>query len=415
MFETPTAWLGAWWLLWVGQAAWCLYNVNLYLRRMRKQGQFATEDQVQFCPPAVVIVPVKGTTAAFEQHVGALLTQDYPKYRVIFCVESEEDEAFAALHRLDARWQGRYEVVVAGLAQGEGQKIHNQRAGLARLRIDDGAVVFADADAVPDEHWLGRLVFPLYKGAVGATTGYRWFVPGDDRLPSRLASVVNSSIATLMGPDRRNFAWGGSMAIRRDTLDAIELDKHWRGALSDDYQMTRAVARHGRRLYFVMRLLIPSPARYDWRSLLAFGRRQYLITRIHAPVIWLIGLIGSVIYLGAMLGAIGTIAAANTGWGWAMLAILFVHLLDQLRASRRTAISRALFDQPTCLALRGAARLDRWATPLVMLVHLAMILASALGRTIHWAGVTYRLHGRQNIQIISRQPTGPHSPAPTPG
>lgn len=402
MFETPVAWLGAWWLLWLGQSAWCLYNVNLYLRRMRKQGVLAEGFELDFKPPAVVIVPVKGADDAFEGHAQALLNQDHPEYRVIFCVESESDPAYLALQGMHGDTPHPFEVVVAGLSEHEGQKIHNQRAGLARVTDHDMAIVFADADAVPDDQWLGRLVYPLYKGAVGATSGYRWFIPADESLPSRLVSVINSSIATLMGPDRRNFAWGGSMAIRHDTLDAIELDTRWQGALSDDYQMTRAVALNKRRLYYVMRLLIPSPARYDWAGLLHFGRRQYQITRIHAPFIWLIGLIGCLIYLGGLVGALSQLILASPGWGWALLCIPAVFALDYLRGARRAAITRTLFDECTYRRLAGAARLDRWATPLVMAVHLAVILSSAVGRTIRWAGVTYRLRGRQRVEILSR-------------
>ncbi len=403
MFGAPTDWLIAWWTLWALQAAWCLYNVNLFGRRLGKReatARVAAERELGW--PAAVIVPVKGAGEGLGAFVEGLLAQDYPDYRVIFTVESEADPAYAALAAMADGAARPMEVVVAGPASEGGQKVHNQLAAMARLSERDLIIAFADADAAPDRQWLRTLLRPLYKGAVGASTGYRWFIPADGALPSRLASVINSSVATLQGPDRRNFAWGGSMAIRRDAMRAIDLAEHWRGALSDDYQMTHAVSRAGRRLYFVMRLLVPSPARYAWGELFHFGRRQYLITRTHAPVIWAIGLLGGVLYVGGWVTALLALSMQWPGRGWAIAAMTGVYGLDFVRGLCRKRIARRVFDAATFAALRPALRLDRYATPLVMAVHLLIVLSSAWGRTIRWAGVTYRIRGRRRVEIISR-------------
>ncbi|NBC10395.1 MAG: hypothetical protein GVY24_01495, partial [Planctomycetes bacterium] len=271
------------------------------------------------------------------------------------------------------------------------------------LEDGDEVVVFADADAVPDGRWLGRMVWPLRKRSIGATTGYRWLVPTDGALASCLASALNAQVSTLLGPDRRNHAWGGSMGVARQTLEEADLVGHWRGALSDDYQFTRAIRGTGRRLYFVMRCLIASPASFTWRRLLEFGRRQYLITRVHAPGIWWIGLVGTSLYLGALGSVVGAAAWQCAGWGWGLVALGLVDVADHLRARRREAVVREVFGRATARRLDGALRLERHATPLVMAVHWLIMVSSAFGRTIRWAGVTYRLRGRQRVAVLGRE------------
>jgi len=390
------------WALWALVGLWCWYNVNMFVRRTRKQGVYpdANGNEAEQ-PPAVVIVPIKGADAGFAEHINGLLNQNYRRYRVVFVVESEDDSAYAALQPYTAGPRD-VRVLVAGRAERGGQKVHNQLAALRSLSDDDQVVVFADADAVPDDRWLWRLATFLRRADVGVTSGYRWFVPTDRKLPTLLLSVVNSSIATLLGPSRRNFAWGGSMALRRDIIHEREVIANFDGALSDDYQLTRTCTEQGKRVYFVMRCLVASPVAATWGRLFEFGRRQYVITRIHAPVIWWIGLAGTSIYLAGLAAAICAAATQATGWGWGLVAAAVVYVADVGRASRRTAAVREAFDEPTVERLRPALALDRWATPLATAVHWLIIVSSAWGRTITWAGVRYRMRGRREVEIVSR-------------
>lgn len=407
MWDAPHLLLTVLWTLWAFEALWCWYNVHLFVRRMRKQGRSGSAAPEIDEPPAVVVVPIKGVDAGFDAHVQGLLRQRYAQYRVLFVVEREDDPAHAALQRYVAPpCEGGLtgvRVVVAGLAERGGQKVHNQLAGLRQLDPADKVVVFADADAVPDDRWLWRLATFFRRANVGVTTGYRWFVPTDAALPSRLLSVINSSVATLLGPARRNFAWGGSMAFRRDIIEEQAVIAAFDGALSDDYQLTRTCARSGGRVYFVMRCLVASPAAATWGRLLEFGRRQYVITRVHAPFIWLIGLFGTSIYVAGLAAAIAAAAVQVPGWGWALVAAAAVFAADHGRAARRRAAVREAFDAATVARLAPALALDRWGTPLVALVHWLIILSSAAGRTITWAGVRYRMRGRQRVEILGRR------------
>ncbi len=412
--------LEAIWLLWLGQAAWSCFNAWNFLHRAKRlQRRFDRRNRKAgfFTPPAAVIIPVKGAGDHFQEHVLALGRQDYPGYRLIFVVQSEEDPAYAALRAIKDRVGREVEVLVAGLAGHGGQKVHNQLCGLQSLRPSDEVAVFADADAVPHDQWLRQLVAPLRREFVGASTGYRWLVPADENASwaSCFASVLNASVATLLGPPRRNHAWGGSMALTRRMLDQSRLVEHWQGALSDDYQLTHAIGQTDKIIQFAPRCLVVSPARFTWRSLLEFARRQYLITRIHEPWIWLAGLLITALYTAGWVSVItaGVMQTPGWHWGWAIWASVFA--LDHWRAQLRRRAVHDLLGPQTVAKLHRVWLLEHWATPLWMLLHLAIILSSTAGRRITWAGITYDMRHRQDVRIVRREEASMNSEKRCPG
>jgi len=103
-------------------------------------------------------------------------------------------------------------------------------------------LVFVDTDARPTKSWLKQLVAPLADETLGASTGYRWFIPERGGLASRLRSVWNASVASALGSDTsKNFCWGGSTAIRRTTFTKLGVSNCWRGTVSDDFTITRVL------------------------------------------------------------------------------------------------------------------------------------------------------------------------------
>ncbi|HEY8460274.1 MAG TPA: glycosyltransferase family 2 protein, partial [Blastocatellia bacterium] len=261
-----------------------------YASRKRLAGQ------TRYQPRAVVIVPCRGLEPGFEENIQGILAQDYREYEVIFVTESENDPARAAIARLlkqRRRLAPPTWMVVAGEARNRGQKVHNLLAALDTLnsigRVD--ALVFADSDMRPGRNWLAELVAPLGDHKVGATTGYRWYLPstteGDrgGNFGSTILSVWNSSALSLLG-ERSGFAWGGSMAIRRENFDKIGVKERWQGALSDDYVLTSAVHEHGQRIKFVPQCLVASRSEATIKDLLEFTTRQMRITRVYSPRVW---------------------------------------------------------------------------------------------------------------------------------
>jgi hypothetical protein len=242
------------------------------------------------------------------------------------------------------------------------------------------------------------------------TTGYRWLVPDlhaqRPRPAAMFASVINSAVAGFIGHPRLTQAWGGSMALRADFARQHRLADHLRGALSDDYQMTRLCRAADRRVYFVYQCLVASPVDFTWPQLLEFGRRQYLITRVHDPKLYLKGLGLVTLYLLAWLScwaclAIGIVDGNPPLIVGAGLVLLAVGVCNHLRAGHRRQAIKAAFGRDMLRYLRHTLRLDRFGTAAVMAVNLTLLLSAGLGRTLTWRSHRYRLRGPQNIQRLS--------------
>ena len=218
-----------------------------------------------YMPRSSVFVPCRGVDQGLRENLAALFSQHYPAYELVFVSDRPEDPALAVAEAL-ARESGgegasmpRHRFVVAGRAAESGQKVHNLRAAVAAADPSSEVLVFVDTDARPRTDWLRALVAPLEDARVGAATGYRWFLPVRGGLPSHLRSVWNASIASALGPeDRRNFCWGGSTAIRRETFERLRISERWRGAASDDYALTRALQGAGLPVRFVPACLTAS-------------------------------------------------------------------------------------------------------------------------------------------------------------
>lgn len=411
-FSSPPTWLAILWCFWACQAAWCCWNVYKYLERYERWVRRSDRKLLPFTPPAALIVPIKGIDERFAHHLDSLLSQRYPAYRLIFIVQSESDPAWGRLQSQAALFTACADstgcrsitILAAGLSLDEGQKVRNLLCGLRSVTEQDECIVFADADAVPDDDWLRRIIHPLTHDDIGATTGYRWLVPQSDRpnLPTMLGSIINSSIATLLGPDGRSHAWGGSMALLRKTALACKLEEHWRGSLSDDYQLTRAIRSLKLRILFVPSCLIASPVDFSWKSLMEFGRRQYLITRVYAPLLWCQGLLFVGLYNAAMLSALVVATMFTPGWAWSWIVFAFVAALEAWRTSVRGRAVKTVLGPEVHDRLGDVREIERFQGMLIMAVHFAMILASIWGRTIRWAGITYELRSPQKIRILDR-------------
>ncbi|HEX9249990.1 MAG TPA: glycosyltransferase, partial [Gemmatimonadaceae bacterium] len=242
-----------------------------HMRTFRPSG--ATRDRV------IVFCPCKGIDSEFGKNIRSILGQDYPNFEARFVVESEADPACRTLRQL-----GINDVLVAGYANDRGQKVHNLAYAVAHAGATADIYVFCDSDARFDRQWLSKLIAPV--GRMSVTTGYRWYVANRFHLPTLLRSAWNASVVSMLGDHDRNFAWGGSMAMRRSTFEQLDILDAWRGAVSDDYAVTRAAEAAGARIVFVPECLVPSYGECGWRELFEFTTRQITITRVYHPRLW---------------------------------------------------------------------------------------------------------------------------------
>ena len=352
-----------------------------------------------FQPFVSVIAPTRGLEPGFLDNIQPLLSQAYPAYEVLFVFDNAQDPALKAVEQLNAR------TVISGPSQGTGQKVHNLIVAVAEIEPRSEVIVFVDTDARPSENWLRQLVAPLADEKLGASTGYRWFVPERGGLASRLRGVWNASVASALGGDTtKNFCWGGSTAIRRATFERLNVADRWRGTISDDFTMTRVLQEAELPIHFTPLCLVPSVGDCDWRELIEFTTRQIKITRVYAPHLWLPLLFGSIVFAFAFFGGIVLLGAGVLPGGpwWLVLAFLVViFLLGAAKGLIRwRAVSMPLANYREALRRDLFAHIFLW--PFASLVYLYNAIVAGFSRRITWRGITYNLPSPNEAVIISR-------------
>jgi cellulose synthase/poly-beta-1,6-N-acetylglucosamine synthase-like glycosyltransferase len=373
-----------------------------------------------YMPRASVVVPCRGVDQGLRENLDALFAQHYPSYEIVFVSDRADDPALAVAEKLSRELGGegasipRPRFVVAGRASGCGQKVHNLRAAVAEADASSEVFVFVDTDARPRADWLRALVAPLEDARIGAATGYRWFLPVRGGLASHLRSVWNASIASALGQDdRRNFCWGGSTAIRRETFERLNIRGRWRGAASDDYALTRALQEAELPIRFVPACLTASLEDCTLAGLLEFTTRQLKITRVYAPHLWRFVLASNLLFVLVFFGGLALVAArAALGLGaeWPMAIVSVVFLLGVWKSFfRLRAVALALEDRHAELRAGLWAHLLLW--PLTAVLFLYNALAAARSRRILWRGIEYELKSPEETVIIRDAAAGDDGPA----
>jgi hypothetical protein len=357
-----------------------------------------------------LIAPCKGLDPDLRSNLRALFELTYSQYELCFVVEAEEDPAAAVIRELIAEHPHiPSRLVIAEAAQGCGQKVHNLTCA-ARSVLNDSArlpepdvLAFVDSDAAPDPGWLARLVERLVGGKQAIATGYRWYVPMNGGWPSRLLSAINNTVIAVMGPHGFNLVWGGSWAVRTATFRALGLPGAWKGALSDDLVVSRLAREAKLRVAYEPHCLVRSKADINWAGLFEFLKRQYTIVRICAPLWWQFAFWMGLFVNGVCLGMLFLACASLFAGGpWLLLVApgAGYYLAGVLRMRWATtavrpfvAVSDAQYDR--------VARLNIWGWPLVAMVGWLGVVSGALGRTVMWRGIRYRLDSAWQTTILN--------------
>jgi cellulose synthase/poly-beta-1,6-N-acetylglucosamine synthase-like glycosyltransferase len=288
----------------------------------------------------------------------ALAQLDYPDYELIVAAQFAADIPPGVL-------PGGVRLVLAGAGDAAtGGKIVNLLAGVQHARRDAAVLAFADSDGKPSPGWLRALVAPLWKEGTGASTGYRRYAPQPPDLPSLLRAVWNGAIGDLMGPAECPFAWGGAMAMRRDLFQELAIGERWRGQVSDDSVLTRAVRAAGLRIAWAPGATVTSTDHIGWTELFRWTRRQMIITRVYHARLWWMAFAAHLAY------CLGMVAGVAAGWWW---SLPLQAAPGMWKAARRGGWTHALL------------------APIATWLWMWSLAASAFTRTIVWRGRRHRL------------------------
>ena len=359
-----------------------------------------------YAPLAAVICPCKGDEPGLEENLAALARFDYPNYEIYFSAATSLDPALKVIERVKTASSVPVHIVVAGPPENCGEKVHNLRRAVESLPEKFDVIVFTDSDVRLSRGWLRKLIAPLHDPRIGAATAYRWVIPsgriGSGAVSSALASAWNASVATLLGHPGENFCWGGGTAIRRQNFhDAHVLDA-WKGAVSDDFVMTRALYDAGKPVVFCPECLAATPHPWTGESLLEFTNRQILIARVYSQRRWWLGALAHLGYSFTLLYAAIVIAVAMAGGDpWVQLALLtlVIPLLAAMKGALRTIAVNELLPEWEPV-LRKWAWVWMVLAPIVPFLFAWNFLCSAASRRMRWRGIRYELVSPSATRIL---------------
>ena len=386
MYSTVILRLVFWFWLFVGPA------LVLALRSLageRKRAEYTRRRLSEVpatLPSASVIVPVKGYDEGLRENLAALARLDYPDYELVVAAHSAADIPPGVLPH-------KAKVVLAhAAAAGTSEKVLNLAAAVAATRKRSEVFAFADSDGRVTARWLRALVAPLAEDGVGATTGYRWFTPQRAGW-ALLRGVWDAVPAGMLGPGDNPFAWGGAMALRKSTFFEARVPEYWKGAISDDYALSKAVHQAGLTIAYAPGALVPCLESISAWRLFTWMRRQMMITRAYNPGNWWPGLIAHILYCGAMLACLIALARGHRPAAIVLVAQLAPGMIKGLLRARHARQALPEYE----------SWFRRWtwvhfaAVPIATWMWLVALGSSAFGRTIEWRGYRYELKTARGV------------------
>jgi ceramide glucosyltransferase len=202
-------------------------------------------------PPVTILKPLCGAEPELYRDLRSFCLQDYADYQIVFGVRDATDPATAVVRRLMEEFPAlQMELVVNDAQHGSNRKISNLINMLPHARHD--LLIIADSDTQVRGGYLDAVTRRLLDPQVGMVTCIYRCIPSGG-VWSRLGSMYINDwympavlLAWLFG--HRGYASGQTIALRRDTLDAVGGLQPLVDQLADDHRLAESVRCIGQRV-----------------------------------------------------------------------------------------------------------------------------------------------------------------------
>jgi ceramide glucosyltransferase len=327
-------------------------------------------------PAVSILKPVRGAGDGLYENLASFCRQDYPNHQIVIGVDDPEDPAVAVVRRLKRDFPHLDIVLAVGSLPGANRKIANVLQMVRHARHD--VLILSDADVRVRPDYLAAVVAPLADPRVGLTTCLYRAVGGTGVPAMMEALLINTgfipmALTSALAPLKA--AFGATIAVKRQALEAIGGFAVLRDYLADDYQLGRRVADAGYRvelLPYVVETCIDSTTLADvWRHQLRWVRTY----RVCQPLGWAL----SVATQATLWGVLAIAVSGGALAGWLVLAALL-----GLRLGTLLLVMARLGERRTVHGL--------WLVPAADLMASALWAAGFFGRRVQWGGRTFEVH-----------------------
>jgi ceramide glucosyltransferase len=332
-----------------------------------------------------VLKPLCGAEPGLDGSLRSLCEQDYAgPVQIVFGVQHPADPALAVLEGLKRDYPRLDLTVIADPTRhGASAKVSNLINMMRAARHD--WLVLADSDVSVPPGYLRAVTAPLADPAVGIVTCPYHGLPRPGLWSSLGALFINDwfipsvRVAALFGS--RAFAFGATIALRRETLEAIGGFRAIADQLADDYRLGELTRRRGQRTVLSDVVVNTWVDERSFRQLAQHGLRWLRTIRVVRPA----GYAFSAVTFSLPMAVLGCALADGTGVTLALLAA--------------TVVLRLMLHSATHAA--AAHRPPLWAIPLADLLGFALWCAAFMTREVQWRQGRYRVARDGSVQPIS--------------
>ena len=351
------------------------YLFTLYAaRRLFRQ---ETISQTDF-PPVTIFKPLKGASDHLYEHLVSFCRLNYPVVQILCGVRDPRDPAIPVVQRLQGDFpECNIVLVVNPEIIGSNYKVSTLHHLMRQAKHD--ILVITDGDVAVTPDYLRQIIPPLSDPQVGLVTcPYRG--GSTSPFPALLESLlINTGFASMIlvasQVEKTTYAFGATMAVKREALEKIGGFAVLADYLADDYYLGNLVARSGYRARILPHVVETHPGvtglKDLWHHQLRWARTQ----RLCRPG----GYFGTLVTYGSIWALLGValFPASIPMWQFALVTV-------GLRLYSTSFVSDRFLNAEV-------TRRFLWLVPLTDLLSFLIWLLSLRGNTVHWGEYKFRV------------------------
>lgn len=248
------------------------------------QQELGDEDvqTTNFSPPVAIVLCLKGSEDNLIECLTGLVCQEYDAYQLFIVVDSDIDPVLETVTSFFAARESK--PVVQTLRSPHktcSLKCSAITQAIQSIPPQYEVVAFIDADTIPDQSWLSDLVGPLADSSVGATTGNRWYSPRTNSPGAWVRKIWNAAAVVQM--QRYQVPWGGSLALRSETIERCGLIEQWQKSFCEDTALIERLKEKKLTLHRVPHLILENTESISLADAAYWISRQLVTVRLHHP------------------------------------------------------------------------------------------------------------------------------------
>src|SRR5215470_3087939 len=286
--------------------------------------------QAALLPPVSLLKPLKGASADLYDQLASFCRLQYPAFQLLCGIRDPHDPAIAVVQRLQSDFPQRDIVLMVNPEViGNNYKVSTLHHLLRQAKYD--VLVITDSDVTVEPEYLQRIIPPLMTSQADSPVGlvtcpYRGGAASP--FPALLESLlINTGFASMIlvasQVEKTTYAFGATMAVKREVLDKIGGFAALADYLADDYYLGNLTSHAGYTVRMIPHVVETHPGVSGFRDLFRHQLRWARTQRICRAK----GYFGTLVIYGVVWALLGVLLFPSSVAMWQLaLATLGVRL-----------------------------------------------------------------------------------------